>query len=112
MKKSEKKMSQIKKLAAEMLKANFKINIWKSERIYINGYGKDINTWINFDEPLAVEYNTSYDGCSLKVFSNASQDSKWKINRAKQVKFSIMEKLVEIKVVESVCEKWQDVILF
>ncbi len=102
----------------EALNANgFSAKIWKGSRIYLNGYGKDISAYITLDWPDAPATDGRlFDGCALKVFSNADQTGAWKVNRAKQVKHNIMTALYDegngiTGYFEPPCATWQEVIL-
>jgi hypothetical protein len=111
-------MTQIEALAAALTEAGFKANIFKGQRIYLNGYGRDISAYITLDYPDdEVAQGRLFDGCALKVFSNCdSQTGKWRTNRAKQIKHAIMERLYSegdgiTAYLGAPCENWEDVIL-
>lgn len=103
------KGTQIEKLDDNLSMAGFKTGLWKGIRIYINGYGKDIKAWIEFDYPFSTDFSNPYDGCSLRVFSNTSQHKNWLIARAKKVKFKIMNDMKEAGIITEVCSRWKDV---
>ena len=93
-------MNHITELRDRLNANGFKAAIWQDRRIYLNGYGKDIKAYVELDEPLRERNpqdatDTLYSGCALKVYSNADQDRKWLVNRAKQVKHALMIRLAE-----------------
>lgn len=109
-------MTQIEALAATLNQHGLKASVWRGQRIYINGLGKDIKAYIAFDEPdtPAEDFDYLYNGCCLKVWSTAEQDAKWLINRRKQVKHSLMQQIHGAGVcgnLEAPCEDWRAVIL-
>jgi hypothetical protein len=111
------KITQIAALAAQLTEAGFDVKIWRDQRIYFNGYGRDIKAFVRFDDPGASADECGgplglWSGAALDVRSDANQARAWLVNRAKQVKHSIMERLVEMEVYPGpVCERWQDVLL-
>jgi hypothetical protein len=110
-------ITQIAALAEQLTEAGFDVKIWRDQRIYLNGYGRDIKAFIRFDHPTipAAECDDElglWAGAGLDVRSDANQTQQWLTNRAKQVKHSIMERLVEMEVYPGpICERWQDVLL-
>ena len=114
--------TQIEQLTNFLNDNGFKARPWREFRVYLNNYGKDIKAYIELDEPTAELGDDEYlfNGCALRVFSNAAQSRAWLINRAKQVKHGIMCELDTVndksnfalfgEKVET-CENWQDVIL-
>ena len=82
---------------------------WK-ERVYINGLGRDIKAYFIVDD--VNDDRPGLEGSALKVFSNCpGMNQKWLINRAKQVKFGIMQQLHESGVISAICDNWEQVIL-
>ena len=104
---------QIQVLHAALVKAGFDAKIWKDQRIYFNGQGRDIKAFIQLDEPMEPldDSVTLLSGCALKVFSDCEQDRKWLANRAKQVKHALMVQMFDAGIATQPCERWQDVIL-
>jgi hypothetical protein len=109
--------TQIQALCAALNDAALDAKIWRGDRIYLNGYGKDISAYITFDDALTpadecVGTMGLFQGCALKVFSNANQDRSWIISRAKQIKHGIMVAMVNASIVPGpVCSDWRDVVL-
>ena len=104
--------THIDALEEALKEAGFKARQWKGFRIYLNGYGRDIKAYIELDEPDAAAPEDLYEGCVLKVFSNAAQSTRWRVNRAKQVKHDIALRLNAVGITTGpVCEHWQDIIL-
>jgi hypothetical protein len=109
-------MKQIDALTIALQEHGFTVKAYQGFRIYLNGYGRDISAYIVLDDPdEEAETGRLYDGCALKVFSNCNnQGAKWRINRAKQIKHTIMTSLYESGIVAylgPICESWEDVIL-
>ena len=110
-------MRQIDAMCAKLNAEGFEAKTWKDQRIYLNGYGRDIKAYITFDDPthdlnVEDESDTLFAGCGLKVYSDCEQSRSWLINRAKQVKHSIMLRLNELNIIPwEVCKNWQEVIL-
>lgn len=108
-------MTQLEALTAALNAAGLDAKSWKGQRIYLNGLGRDISAYITLDEPASeAEPGSLFSGCALKVFSNAEQDRQWLINRAKQVKHGLMERIHGAGITASPgapCATWQEVIL-
>ena len=104
--------TQIDKLHKLVSSTNLKASLWKGKRIYLNKLGKDINAWIELDTPDTLDFDNAADGISIKVFSNCNQGRSWLINRAKQVKFNIMETLNQANIIADICDDWNAVELF
>ena len=75
--------THIESLSEYLNENGFKAAVWKDRRVYLNGfagrkYDRDINAYIDIDEPLEEVPEVSDDypvhpllaGCALKVFSN------------------------------------------
>ena len=105
------KNMQIVELTAKLNTAGIKANIWKGFRVYLNGYGRDIKTYFEFDDCDSRDWDDVLDGVTLKVFSNANQSTAWKINRSKEVKFQIMNQLKRVGIIKEVCESSSEVVL-
>jgi len=109
--------TQIAALSASLNAAGIKGSVWREQRIYLSGHGKDIKAYIIFDDPLRDAADCTgpmglYAGCALRVFSDANQSRKWLVNRAKQVKHNIMAEMVLLGIAPGpICEDWQDIIL-
>jgi len=106
-------------LSIEDLAKQLKGSTWIKSgmiRIYLNGHGKDIKAFFDFDDmtdPQKIEIYKGEGiilGSQLKVFSNADQSRLWKINRAKQVKYTIM-KQVQTLYGGEIPDSWENVIL-
>lgn len=110
-------MTQIEALTAALNASGFTAKAWKDQRIYLNGYGKDISAYITLDTPTdAAVDGRLFDGCALKVYSNAEQSGAWLVNRRKQVKHQIMVQLYDdgqgvTGYFEAPTDDWQKVIL-
>jgi len=108
-------MTKIVALYAALEAAEFRASIWRDRRIYINGFGRDIKAYIELDNP-ADEADTTrlFDGAALRVYSNCdSQPAIWRMNRAKQVKHELMERLHASGITAYLgppCARWQDVV--
>ncbi len=88
-----------------------KVSNWRNQRIYINGFGRDIKAFITFDDPMAEDYPHLMHGAALKVYSDADQSGAWLMNRRKQVKHEIMLGLKSSGVLPpdfTVCATWQE----
>ena len=86
--------TQIEALTEKLADAGLKAKAWQGRRIYFNGYGKDIKAYIDLDMPdyPASECGYLYQGCALKVFTNAENVSrKWAANRVKPIKHELMK---------------------
>tara|TARA_Y100001938_G_C7840717_1_gene305978 strand:- start:122 stop:442 length:321 start_codon:yes stop_codon:yes gene_type:complete len=105
------KQMQIVELTAKLNSAGFKANIWKGFRTYLNGYGRDIKAYFDFDDCDSRDWENLLDGVVLKVFSNANQSTAWKVNRSKDVKFQIMNELKRAGFVADVCESAEEVLI-
>ena len=101
--------THIESLKEYLNENGFKAAIWKDRRVYLNGfagrkYDRDINAYIDIDEPLEEVPEISDDepfhpllaGCALKVFSNAIQERQWLINRSKQFKKHVADQLYSV----------------
>lgn len=87
--------TQIQAMFEALISAGFKAKIWKENRIYLNGFGRDITAYIIFDEPDSKEWNTPsglFAGCALKVFTDAGT-GKWALHRRQDVMHEIGTKL-------------------
>ncbi len=84
--------TQIEAMHKALRAAGINANIYKGQRVYLNGFGKDITAYITFDEPDATEWSELYSGCALKVFTDAG-GGKWAINRRQDVMHEIGTKL-------------------
>ena len=104
------KQMQFVELTAKLNTSGLKANIWKGFRVYLNGYGRDIKAYFEFDDSDSRDWVDVMDGVALKVYSNANQSNRWKIERAKEVKYQIMNQLKRAGIVEEVC-KWGEVVL-
>lgn len=105
-------MMQIDALANELKKAGIKAKVWLGYRIYLNNLGRDIKAYIELDYPGEAPGDNLFHGCSLKVYSVCDMPKVWRINRAKQVKHSLMLQLAECGIVKhDVCSDWREVIL-
>ena len=102
--------TQIEKLETELRNAGFNAKAWQERRIYLNGHGRDINAFFEFDTPQQ-SCGDVMDGVALKVFSNANQSKAWKQNRVKQIKHQIMQRVQDAGLVDSVCETSEQVII-
>ena len=90
-----------------------KAKIWQN-RIYLDGVaGRDITAYVSFDDPYSDNYNSLFDGCSLKVYTSVrSQPPQWCDNRRKLTMHNIAEDFFEMGILpEAPCEDWQDIIL-
>ncbi|RIK91787.1 MAG: hypothetical protein DCC73_15100 [Proteobacteria bacterium] len=114
--------NQIDALTAFLNDHGLQAAAWQNRRIYLNGYGRDIKAYIDLDDPTAAAAGSYlFFGAALRVFSNADQNGKWRANRAKQIKHSIMLAMAAADEASDgalfgplgreVCEKWEDVIL-
>ena len=103
---------QIEKLEAKLQDEGFDAKIWK-DRIYLNGYGKDIKAFITFDAPFEVSEEDIMAGTKVNVYTNAPNvDGKWAINRRKQVLHTIAEELYETEIIKvEPPEDWREMIL-
>ena len=107
--------AQIDALCDAMKTAGMKAAKWDNRRIYINGYGRDIKAYVQFDEPWTDADECTgpmglWAGCALKVYSDSDQSRQWLINRAKQVKHEIMLALADAEIIlGDVCITWQEV---
>lgn len=73
----------------------------RTAKAYID-YAEDLGD--GFEKVLA-------DGAVLKVYSDCqSQGALWNVNRAKQIKFGLMQKIAEFDGLQ-ICNCWEDVIL-
>ena len=90
--------------------SGFNAKIWKGFRIYLNGFGRDIKAYFEFDEPESQDYESLLDGTALKVYTNANQSYKWKINRSRKVKFQIMNQLKQFGIISEICEDVSEVL--
>jgi hypothetical protein len=104
-------MTQIEKLEAVLQQIGLRANAWKGCRIYINGYGRDIKAFFHLEHPAEEAGEDLLEGVALRVFSNANQPMRWCVNRAKQVKHSIMLSAKDAGLVDDVCDDWQQVVL-
>jgi len=108
--------TQIEALAAKLVEAGLNAKVWQGRRIYFNGYGKDIKAYIDLDTPeySAAECGYLYQGCALKVFTNAENVSrKWAVNRVKPIKHALMKAIYAAGVcgpMGAPCENAEDVI--
>lgn len=88
--------TQIAAMLEALTAAGIKAKIWKESRIYLNGYGRDIDAYISFDEPDSKAWDKSEDGlftgCAVKVFTDAGM-GKWAYNRRQDVMHRIGERL-------------------
>lgn len=92
---------------------NFIARSWLGFRVYLNGYGKDIQAYFEIDatdneflsdQPLS--------GTNLKVWSTCKQHPNWLLNRCKQVKCQIMHDLKNAGIFNGeVCENWREIVL-
>lgn len=111
--------SRIQALADALTRAKFSANIWApkgkdASRIYLNGYGKDIKAYLAFDNAeTAAEAFDGGDlmaGARLCVWSNCEESRNWLINRAKEVKHTIMLELYHNDICTyKPCKRWQDI---
>ena len=113
--------TQIDALTDILCRHGVKARAWKARRIYINGHGRDISAYIELDEPErdvadldnwggpGVPPDTGcFEGCALRVFSNAQQGQSWLINRAKQVKHDLMGQIATAMIAEGAsAEVWE-----
>lgn len=76
--------TQIQAMLAKLKEAGIGAKIWKDERIYLQGFGRDISAYITFDEPEAIEWSKLFSGCALKVYTDAG-GGKWAHNRRQDV---------------------------
>lgn len=87
--------------------------VWRKAdkiRIYFNT-DKTASAYLDYDEDLGDGFEKGNEGATLRVFSNNDNcDTKWNVNRAKQIKHEIMNCIAAITG-DEICEKWQDVIL-
>lgn len=88
--------------------------VWQKagkNRIYFKT-DRTANAYIDYADDLGNGFEKILaDGAALKVFSNCtSQSTLWNVNRAKQVKFGIMQKIASLDGLQ-ICERWEDVIL-
>ena len=108
-------MTRIEALRDFIGSLEYPAKVWRDQRVYINGIGRDISAYFLVDDPLG-EYDPSailgpLTGASLHVFSNArNSDPQWKVNRAKQIKHEIMKRMAEARGLQ-VSGNWRDVIL-
>jgi hypothetical protein len=117
-------MTQAEIVAAKLQTVGMKATLWdkKGQRVYINGHGRDIKAWFEFDsdDEVTNDLDDIFSGSRLRVYSDCNQGRQWLINRAQQVKHQIMVDLHEMAVggdiksatlAAPVCESWRDVIL-
>lgn len=104
-------ITQIEALTEKLAAAGLKARAWQGRRIYINGLGRDISAFVALNQPDAPAGDNLFDGCALKVFSDASQPGAWRANRAKQIKHELMQQMNSAGIVGEVCSDWKDVIL-
>lgn len=87
--------------------------VWRKAdkvRIYFDT-DKSASAYLDYDEDLGDEFELGTEGAALKVFSNCeSQGRAWNSNRAKQIKFEIMQRISNFNGVK-ICDTWQEVIL-
>ena len=106
--------TQIEALESALKAAGLNAKAWKGCRIYFNGYGKDIKAFIELDQPESTDFEYAYQGCALKVYTNAENVSgKWAINRVKPIKHELMKAIYAAGVcgdMEAPCENVDDVI--
>jgi len=104
--------TQIKILEARLQEEGFDAKIWK-DRIYLNEYGKDIKAYITFDAPFEECEEDIMAGTKVNVYTNAvNVDSKWIINRRKQVLHTIAEELYATDIINVEPPKdWRNMII-
>ncbi len=105
--------THIRALCEKLNESGFEAKIWRNERIYLNGYGRDIKAYFLLFDPEDVPPDSDWallDGVVLKVSSHGDKSAKWLLNRAKQVKHAIMLDVHACGVgAEHPCESWQEV---
>lgn len=106
-------MTHIEKLEKQLQESGFRAKAWMDRRIYLNKYGRDIDAFIDMDDPLdECPAGDIWYGCALRVFSRADQSRQWLDNRRRQVKHSLMRDLASAGIVASpICKNWREVIL-
>lgn len=87
--------------------------VWRKAgkiRIYFNT-DKTASAYLDYDEDLGNGFEKGNEGATLRVYSkNEKCDTKWNVNRAKQIKHELMNCIAAITG-DEICENWQDVIL-
>lgn len=87
--------------------------VWKKReltRIYFDT-DRTATAYLDYDEDLGDGFVKGTEGAVLKVFSNChNQGTQWNINRAKQIKHNLMQRIATVTG-DEICENWQDVIL-
>lgn len=95
-------------LAEALTYCGFQLRVWRDQRVYLQGYGRDITAYL---EPRACDGQRLADGARLDVRSNW-QAAKHNGLRCKGVKHSILKDLWAARLIsEPPPEKWQDVML-
>ena len=102
--------TQIEALCAKLNEIGIDAKIWKGLRIYLNGFGRDIKAFFEFEDSEALQWDDLLEGTSLQVYTNANQSQQWKLNRYKSVKFEIMKRLERGGVIDKICETSEEVI--
>lgn len=79
-------------------------------RIYFQS-DKTAKAYLDYDEDLGDQFETGIEGANLRVYSDCQSQSRlWNVNRAKQIKFELMQRIAAITG-DEICDKWEDVIL-
>lgn len=95
-------------LARILAACGFAVRLWRSQRIYLSGYGRDISAYL---EPGADLGPRPCDGVRLEVRSNW-QAARYNGLRCKGVKHAILHDLWTARLLsESPPARWQDVTL-
>lgn len=100
--------SRVLALAGALKYCGFECRVWRDQRVYLHGYGRDITAYL---EPFGDEGLALADGARLDVRSNW-QAAKHNGLRCKGVKHAILKDLWAARLVTTPPpEKWQDVML-
>lgn len=93
-------------LAAIMTSCGFSVRVWRGQRVYLDGYGRDINAYL---APLDLDSAFPADKAKLVVRSSW-QAHRYNGLRCKGVKHAIWKDLFQACLVSAPPpERWQDV---
>lgn len=87
--------------------------VWKKGdkvRIYFQT-DRTVSAFLDYEAGSGDEVGSGCEGAKLCVFSKCEKQSRaWNLNRAKQIKFEIMQRISAVTG-DKICDTWQEVIL-
>lgn len=100
--------SAVDELARILIACGFDARVWRGQRVYLGGYGRDISAYL---EPRGLSAEFPADGARLDVRSSW-QAARYNGLRCKGVKHEILKDLWRARLISTPPpERWQDVSL-